>query len=264
MKINKRQDPVFSLWILITLSMAIFLAISFTDGLRLGTFELTKPKFKEVLMAGNEKKEPATIPADTLPEVVMETLVPPDTTIRKILIFGDSMTHNLAMSIAKYGSKNNYKVTSVTWESSSILAWANSDKIATYMNEVKPDFVIISLGSNEMELKHFDTRAKYVGKILEKIDTLPFIWIGPPLWKEDKGLYKMLSDEISKDKLFKIENMEIDRGPDHVHPTRKGADQWADTLMRWQLRGSHPIPAELPDSDSTIKGHRFIYLHPDD
>ena len=174
------------------------------------------------------------------------------------------MTHHLGMSLAKYGSKNNYKVKSVTWESSSILGWANSDKLDKYIEEYKPDFVIISLGSNELELKHFDARARYVKKILEKIGDRPYLWVGPPLWKKDKGLYSMIERNIEKRNLFRLDSINLERGPDHVHPTRKGADTWADTLMRWQLHGLHPIPAEHPDTTTSIKGHRFIYLHPDD
>ena len=189
----------------------------------------------------------------------------PDTTVHNVLVFGDSMTHHLAMSIAKYGSKNHYKVTGVTWESSSIPGWSGSSKIKKYIEMVQPDFVIISLGSNEMELKHFERRIPDVEKIVEQLDSMPFVWVGPPLWKEDKGVYSMLEKALPKGHLFKIgTDVEISRGPDHVHPTRKGADVWADTLMRWISRSQHPILTEYPDSGISIKSHKFIYLHPED
>ena len=175
------------------------------------------------------------------------------------------MTHNLAMSISKYGTKNNYNFTGVTWESSSIPGWKKSGKIQKYLEMTHPDFVIISLGSNEMELKNFERRIPDIKDILEQMGDIPYVWVGPPLWKEDKGLYTTLQQVVPQGKLFKIESPAIiERGPDKVHPTRKGADVWADTLMRWIRKSSHPILTEKPDSGTSTKGHKFIYLHPKD
>ena len=143
-------QPVISLWIMVALSLMIVLAISLTEDFHIGKYRPTRATFRETLLATPLQQTPDTVTTDTILPVAVDTLVEPDTTIRKVLIFGDSMTHNLAMSIARYGSRNNYKVTSVTWESSSILAWGTDPKLSEYLAEVKPDFVIVSLGSNEM------------------------------------------------------------------------------------------------------------------
>lgn len=261
----KRPSPIYSLWILITITLVIFVGISLSEDINVGNYSVTKAYFRDVLFAKDEGvKEVPIEPEDTM-MLAIETLVEPDTTVHSVLIFGDSMTHNLAMGIAKYGTKNNYKVTSVTWESSSIPGWRHSDKIKKYLEEVKPDYVIISLGSNEMELKNFDKRIPDIEGILAQIGDLPYIWVGPPLWKEDKGMYDMLQKSLPKGSLFKIEDKElIKRGPDHVHPTLRGAEEWADTLMRWIKKSKHPILTEIPDSGTTTKGHNFIYLHPKD
>ena len=261
----KKPSPVLALWMLITITLVIFIGISFSHDLKIGSHTLTKARFPETLLAKEESfQEDTTIEiVDTLP-IPVETVVEPDTTVHNVLVFGDSMTHHLAMSISKYGTKNNYKVTGVTWESSSIPGWKNSDKIPKYLEMVKPDFVIISLGSNEMELKHFDRRIPDIQAIADRIGEIPYVWVGPPLWKKDKGVYPMLEQALPKGKVFKIEDMDIERGPDHVHPTKRGADVWADTLMRWIKKSYHPILTEMPDSGTSIKGHQFIYLHPDD
>lgn len=266
-----RISPILALWILITLAMVIFIGISFSDDLKIGNYTLTKARFPETILAEKNDDVALTDSIEGMESktaydslLLMQEILEPDTTIHNVLVFGDSMTHHLAMSIAKYGTKNNYKVTGVTWESSSIPGWSNSGKIEKYLKEVKPDFVIISLGSNEMELKHFERRLPDVEKIVAKLDSLPFVWVGPPLWKEDKGVYKMLEKGLPKGVLFKVENLDIPRGPDHVHPTKRGADIWADTLMRWIKQSPHPILTELPDSGTTTKGHKFIYLHPND
>lgn len=251
---------------MLTLALCLFLVISFSEGLHIGNYYPEKGRFKQQLLSRGEEPQELlqTEIQDTVPEIIKETVISPDTTVRSVLIFGDSMTHNLGMSIAKYGSKNNYKVTSVSWESSSILAWANSDKISQYIAMSKPDFIFISLGSNEVGLKNFEARIPQIKKIIDKIGDIPYIWVGPPLWKKDDGLYPLIEKNIGDGRFFSTGNLELERGPDHVHPTRKGADTWADTLMRWQLKGFHPLLAEKPDSTSSTKGSKFIYLHPDE
>lgn len=261
----KKPSPVFALWILITVTFVIFIGLSFSKDMKIGSHVLTKAHFPETLLAKDESLlDTVHIEIkDTLPMPV-ETLVEPDTTVHNVLVFGDSMTHHLAMSISKYGTKNNYKVTGVTWESSSIPGWKNSDKIKKYMEMVKPDFIFISLGSNEMELKNFERRISDIQAISAQMGDIPYIWVGPPLWKKDKGVYPMLEKALPKGKVFKIEELDIERGPDHVHPTKRGADVWADSLMRWIKKSDHPILTEKPDSGTSTKGHKFIYLHPNE
>ena len=255
-----------ALWVLLTITLVIFIGLSFSGDITIGNHTLSKAYFPEILL----KTEPLPKPSEITEEPDSVNLhqekevVEPDTTVHSVLVFGDSMTHHLAMSISKYGTKNNYKVTGVTWESSSIPGWSHSGKIQKYIELSKPDFIIISLGSNEMELKHFDRRIPDVKKILELIDTIPYVWVGPPLWKEDKGVYAMLEEALPKGVLFKAENIDIPRGGDHIHPTKRGADIWADTLMRWISHSQHPILTEKPDSNTDIKSHKIIYLHPDD
>ena len=258
-----------ALWLLLVIALAIFIGISFSKDLKIGGYTLSKAYFPETLLATDNTESNDTTdrltPGDSVSVLPVKKEIEPDTTVHSVLVFGDSMTHHLAMSIAKYGSKNNYKVTGVTWESSSIPGWSGSDKIKKYMEMAKPDFIIISLGSNEMELRHFDRRIPEVRKILSQLDSVPYVWVGPPLWKEDKGVYAMLEKAVPQGRVFRVgQDVEIARGGDHVHPTRKGADQWADTLMRWIKGSYHPILSEKPDSGSSIKGHKFIYLHPDD
>lgn len=258
-----------ALWVLITVAMVIFIGISLSDDLKVGSYTLSKARFPETLLVQSDLKDTLDKKdnLETLPDSLLISqpeIIEPDTTVHKLLVFGDSMTHHLAMSISKYGTKNQYKVLGVTWESSSIPGWSNSGKVKQYIEMWNPDFIIVSLGSNEMELKHFDRRIPDVKKIVEEMGEVPFVWAGPPLWKKDKGVYAMLEEALPPGVLFRAEGIEIPRGPDKVHPTKHGADIWADTLMRWISHSRHPILAEKPDSGTTTRGHKFIYLHPND
>lgn len=256
--------PIYSLWLLITVALVIFIGVSFSGDIKLGNHILTKARFPETIFP-----EPEIL--EEYPEQAIDTvaqpekmIAEPDTTIHSVLVFGDSMTHHLAMSIAKYGTKNHYKVTGVTWESSSIPGWAKSGKLKKYLEESRPDFVIISLGANEMGLKDFSRRIPEIKKIISQIGDIPYVWVGPPLWKEDHGLYKALRKGLPEGRLFETGTLQMERGPDHIHPTRRGADVWADSLMLWIGSSFHPILHEKPDSGTTTKGHKIIYLHPDE
>lgn len=262
-----RISPALALWLLITLTMVIFIGISFSDDISIGKHTLSKARFKETLMAQDKQPKEEEIQdlplTDTIP-TEEEIVIEPDTTVHNVLVFGDSMSHHLAMSIAKYGSVNNYKVTGVSWESSSTVGWSKSGKLRHYLDMTKPDFVIISLGSNEMNLKNFDNRVTYMEDIVKQLDTIPYVWVGPPLWKKDPGLYDVIAKAVPADRFFKTGELTMERGKDNIHPTKKGADTWADTLMLWIKNSSHPILAEKPDTGVSIKKHKFIYLHPED
>ena len=264
---KKRTPEIIALWLLLAVALAVFVGISFSESFHIGNYYPTKGSFKEQLLSSKSQEAtetPETVNLDTLSVAQPPKKLEPDTTVHSVLIFGDSMTHNLGISLAKYGTKNNFKVTSVTWESSSMIGWSQSDKLEQYLEEAKPDFVIISLCSNELELKNFACRAPYIESIRDKIGDIPFIWVGPPLWKEDNGLYDIIEKTLSKERVFRTEGIDIPRGGDHIHPTSRGADIWADTLMSWISWSKHPILAEKPDSATSTKGHRIIYLHPYD
>ena len=72
----------------------------------------------------------------------------------------------------------------------------------------------------------------------------------------------MLEQTLPKGVVFRVgKDVDIQRGPDKIHPTKKGAEVWADTLMLWMKTSPHPILTERPDSGTSTKGHEFIYLH---
>lgn len=262
MRFKGKIPAIYAAWCLIAATLVIFVAFSFTEDVNIGSYTVKKGKFPETLFA----KEDTVVPGveailDTVISTSIKNVNGPDSTIHNVLIFGDSMTHYLAMSISKYGTRNNYKVTSVTWVSSSIKRWSTTDKIKKYMDMVNPDFIIISLGANDVYLKNYDSKVAEVQKILAQIDTVPYIWVGPPMWKKDNGLYEMLEKTLSKERLFHIdEDFKMPRARDHIHPTHKGADLWADSLMRWIRFTNLPLLSEMPDTIVTEQDHKFIYL----
>lgn len=191
-------------------------------------------------------EEPVVVTTDSLPQ--------------SIFIFGDSMTFNLALRLAQYAKQNGHSIHAVNWDSSNTKIWAESDTLLYYLGKYRPSQVFISLGSNELYLKNPDSRIKYVNRILQMIDTIPYIWIGPPNWKEDSGINDMLERECRKGMFFRSAGMHFDRKADKIHPTRESSALWVDSIMRWLPTSAHPFIADLPSDSIGKPNPNIVFL----
>lgn len=248
------------LWLLLAVALAVVCGFSFLDNPRLWGVQLTQAPFPDVILAEQQpEEETASATAAPLPgeaAVVAE----PDTTVHSVLIFGDSMTILVANRLAAYGEKNGYEVASVTWDGSSSISWSSCDTLENYIARYKPDFIFVTLGSNELFLKNFDKRKPYVEKLVEKIGSIPFVWIGPPNWKEDVGFNAMMERTLPRGTYFDSNGLDLPRGKDHIHPTPNGGVTWTDSIMRWMARTPHPIPAEPPAPGVGTRTHHSHYF----
>lgn len=265
---TQRKDnhfhQVLPVWLLLGVALLLFVIFSFLEFILPDSQWAKKGGFKELLT----KKEEAIIDStvnEALAELAYETGKKPegpDTTVHHILIFGDSMTILVANRIAYYGKQNGYQVTSVTWYSSSTKVWGECDTLSHFIREYNPDFIIATLGSNELFIRNIEERSKYVETIKKQIGDIPFIWIGPPNWKKDTGINDMLEAAVSPKRFFRTDGMTLERGSDKVHPTQKAADIWADSIMRWIPSSHHPILNNFPDSVKQKPPHTVKLLSP--
>lgn len=177
---------------------------------------------------------------------------PIDSASQSLLIIGDSMTLNLAYRLAEYAKQNGHTLHSVNWDSSNTKIWAGCDTLDNFIRRYDVTFVFVSLGSNELYIKNPSSREPYVKAILDKIGDLPYVWIGPPNWKEDSGINDMLESMCRPGAFFRSAGMEFERKKDKIHPTRRASALWIDSIMRWMPKSAHPILADVP-SDSIGK-----------
>ncbi len=102
---------------------------------------------------------------------------PLDTAAQTILFIGDSMLEGLGPRLAAYAEKNGHTLYTVIWYSSTSEVWGQSDKLAHYMDMVKPTYVFVCLGANELFVSDIaNKRRGYVRKIISDIDTVPYVW----------------------------------------------------------------------------------------
>ncbi|MBD5370159.1 MAG: SGNH/GDSL hydrolase family protein [Bacteroides sp.] len=238
------------LWLLLALSLAIMIAVSFADDISYGDFTLKRATFKETLLADREQERQEAEIADSVAaeerRVQQEEKAPVDSTRQSILLIGDSMTMNLALRLAQYAAANGHEFHAVNWDSSNTVKWSRSTRLRDYIKEFDATYVFISLGANELYLANPDSHVQYVEGILDQVGDLPYVWIGPPNWKEDKGINDMIDRVCRPGSFFRSAGMTFKRKKDGVHPTRESSAEWMDSVVRWMPKSSHPILIDAP------------------
>lgn len=239
------------LWLILSLSLIIILIIAFSDELSIGRWTIKQAPYKEALLSSKkiDFEEQHSLSDSTEEVKDKNNKHEVDSLPQSILLIGDSMTLNLAYRLSQYASVSGHEFHAINWDSSNTKIWAQSDTLDYFIKEYDATFVFVSLGSNELYLMHPEGHRKYVETILEKIGDLPYVWIGPPNWKEDAGINDMIESACKKGSFFRSAGMTFERKKDKVHPTRAASALWIDSIVRWLPKSSHPIILEIP-SDS--------------
>ncbi len=257
------------LWLLLAVSLLIITAISFVDDIYIGSVKLKKSpiaenltkeyktteeiqKQKEIALAkAEEKVKPLSSPVDSAPQ--------------SFLIFGDSMSQNIALRIAAYAKQNGHTLHTINWDSSGTRIWSRTDTLDYYIDKYKPTYIFVSLGGNEAYARNLDTYRDFVTKLLHKIGDIPFVWIGPPSLKEEHGFSDMLLETLPKGTFFRSDGLELARRKDKVHPTVEAAAYQIDSLVRWMKYSAHPILMDYPADSiakTKISDTNITYLKP--
>jgi hypothetical protein len=188
-----------------------------------------------------------------------------DTTRLTVLLFGDSMIEWARFRIARWFREAGYDLCTVIWPSSNLIWWAKSDTLRYFMETLRPDYVLISLGGNELFIPGISRRRPYLEKILQDIGLTPHVWIGPPNWAEDTGINDLLRERMGPGCFFESKRLSFDRLEDGAHPTPQSAYRWADSIA-FYLRDSAlvpvPLPKEPPRAPYLTKPYRTWLLEP--
>jgi len=184
----------------------------------------------------------------------------PDSTKLRVMIFGDSMLEWLSKRLCDYAMENNYDLSSVLWYSSSTKLWAETDTLQYFLDRIKPDYILLCLGSNELFVRDLAKREKYIAKIVQQISDKPFVWISPPNWKPDTGINDLIIQAVGIDRYFDSRNLELERASDNAHPTRTAAALWADTIASWLSSSAprNPLPMRRPSVERPRKYHQYM------
>ena len=249
------MKPTYQLIILLIVALAVFVGYSkmpdyIADAVHLKQIGQNTVNTNDINITNDN--------SDTTNDTIQTE--PTDTTKQRLLLFGDSMSQLLALRLSDYANHNGHRLTCVTWNGSGTRQWALTDTLNYYMNTLHPTHVFICLGSNELysaDMKNIRRRAEM---IVAKIGNVPFTWIGPPNWMEDKGINNMLQSELGKHHFFMTRGMKLNRQEDGRHPTHHGGAVWMDSIVTWMNTGKaiHPFRLEKPTKRNTH--YRQIFL----
>ena len=171
-----------------------------------------------------------------------------DSSSQRFLLIGDSMLETLAYRLNDYCKKNKHEMNSVIWYSSSTLWYGNSDTISHFINKLKPTYVILVIGANELFIRDIRSRDRLVKNILRQIGDRKYIWVGPPNWKKDTGINDLILRNTGYGRYFPSKNLTYERFKDGAHPTRKAGYMWMDSVAAFIMKKSmYPVLMNYPD-----------------
>ncbi|MBP5370123.1 MAG: SGNH/GDSL hydrolase family protein [Bacteroidales bacterium] len=243
------MKPIWKFIAALAITTAILAAYSFSDT--------------PVDVAGTEIKQSGMkvfICGDTTPvyatEMYTSEYTPQtgiDSTSQTILLIGDSMLEQFRWRLRDYCAENGHQMQSVIWYSSQSEWYGKTDTLKYFINKFKPTYVILILGANELFVRDIITkRTPYVKHIIEQIDTIPFIWVGPPNWKDDTGINEMIVSNVGSRQYYPSKNLKYKRYADGAHPKPESASMWCDSVAKFIMEKSrHPILLNPPTKKYT-------------
>ena len=240
---------------------AIAIYSLFVQDMAFAGIPLEKIDLKKTLPSTYSKKKNTAQTHPTHPPKKQEET--PDTTRQVILFFGDSMLEGLMHRFYDYAKDNGHSLYTVLWYSSSTERWAETATLDYYLKEIKPSFVVVCLGSNELFVRDLPKRNNYIQTIVSTIGQRPFVWISPPNWKHDTGINQLILDNVGKQRFFDSRQLSLKRGKDGAHPTMKASAEWFDHVAQWMRSDStaHPILLDTPKKHYPL--HQVVALAPD-
>jgi hypothetical protein len=211
------------------------------------------------VMASAKAAPPSTPTSPASAAAKPEAPPPPKGTV--VLHVGDSFVHSgLTQRLRELFGPFDVRYEVRAEHSTNSLDWAK--RMPELVASTQPDFVIVTLGGNEIGSKHLDVQARAAERIVKAIGNRPCVWTTPPLWMEESGLFDAVAPKVAPCRFFETDVVVgkfIPRREDKIHPTKEGGAMWAEALFAWTLRertGPRWELAKGPDAEIAPRGRR--------
>ncbi|WP_394828523.1 SGNH/GDSL hydrolase family protein [Pendulispora albinea] len=204
--------------------------------------------------ASNPSPAPDPVPA---PDPAAPRLTPDR--VHTVLHLGDSMVgfrRGLTMALETRFKSAGAKFYSNSWTSAQIRTFDEDERLTKLVRKAKPDIVILNLGSNNVLNPNPEALAANIRSIVKKMQPAACYWLGPPLpikaVKRDKGVRRVIAENIAPCKFFDTSRLVLERQTDHIHPTDRGGEIWADAVWRF-IFDDEPSHRVDPETDGQAK-----------
>ncbi len=155
---------------------------------------------------------------------------------KTVLLVGDSMAEGVGPWLQKKVESVGGRFINGQERSSTIVWWQGSGKLREMLARHQPDVIFIALGSNEIFLQQPEVRAPLIKQMVDEIGARPSYWIGPPSWKPDLGLVRVIEENFQPGHFYNSNDLKVPRAPDGKHPTAQGYQTWTDLVWNWYAR----------------------------
>jgi hypothetical protein len=198
--------------------------------------------------------------ADSLPKFNFSGL---DSMSHRVLIMGDSETGGLCFQLNDYCIENGHKlVASIVWNSASIFNFAYSDTVVKVIKKYQPTYIFIVVGLNELYARDLKNRRKAAEVLAKKIQGIPYTWIGPANYMEDKGINQVFLESAESGTYFLTKKMDLPKGGDKRHPNKTGYRIWMDSLAIWvQSEAKYKMRLAPPKKRNRVYRAKIINLN---
>ena len=176
---------------------------------------------------------------------------------------GDSECGGLFHELNDYCVQNKHKlVMSFIWNSSTIFNFAYSDTVVAIINKYKPTYIFIVLGLNEMYAKDLKIRQKAADILAQKLEGIPYSWIGPANYMNDYGINNVFSSAAQPGTFFLSRDLNLPKGKDNRHPNATGYRIWMDTIASWvETKAKYPLVMNVPEKRNSRCRSKIISLN---
>ena len=245
---NKKFFPILTV---LGVLIIYLLVVSFNLlDIIIAGYALKKNKLKEYFSSiVTPEKKPLKKKHQTKKKLILQpTKITPDTSSQRILIIGDSMLEGLGPRLNDYCDENNHKLALIVWYSSNSKWYGSCDTIPYFIARFKPTYIILAIGSGDViAYNAIIERKPYIEKILKQVQGYKYIWVGPPNWRKDSGINDLIDNLVKDGTFFLSKDLTFERESDGVHPTRKSASKWMDTIASFIMnKSSNPIMLKIP------------------
>lgn len=268
-----KRDHV-ALWAILVCAFLIFLFFSTCDSPEIAGIKLKSSKMAEAVLgkaesasadsaatraAATKPDTTASAAAGTLNQHTSRTVL--DDSPKTVLIIGDSMLEGLSMRLGAYCHASGDTLYSAIWYSSTSELYGESRLISDYIAKYRPDFIFLSLGGNELFVSDVaEKRERHVKSILAEIGEIPYLWIGPPNWKEDTGINDLIARNTPDGCFFRSDGIQLERKRDGAHPTAESAHAWMDSIISWMpAHARYVLPLKQP-TEQAVRPYR-LFIH---
>ncbi|WP_394839871.1 SGNH/GDSL hydrolase family protein [Pendulispora rubella] len=181
--------------------------------------------------------EPA--PEAPAPEPPSPRLTPKD--VHAVLHLGDSMVgfrRGLTLALEqRFKKESSAKFFSNSLTSAQVKSFDEDERLGKLIQKAKPDIIILNLGSNNVLNPNPEVLAGNIRSIVKKMQPAACYWLGPPLpikaVQRDKGIRRVIAENIEPCKFFDTSRLVLERQTDHIHPTDRGGEVWADAVWHF-------------------------------